>query len=388
MTRDLRRLEDGFARWLRHRWSDDRPATVRAELVTGGGYSNDVVFVDVGAGAGGVAGVGGGAGWPAQLVLRLPPEGPGLFRTYDLAMQAAVQDAARRGGVPVPSFVEVEPDVTWVGAPFLVMPRVAGAVPGELPVADDWIMGLGPAGQRTLHEAFLDALARVHASPVDGLAHHLRGGTPATPDATGAAGAVGASAATPGAAGAVGAAGTVDASGPGALVAEVDWWRDLVDWTFDGATPASLADGFAWCRARVPDPAPPAGLLWGDVRLGNVVFGADLGVRAVLDWEMASLGPAESDLAWCTALDEIAAGLVGQQVPGFLARDEIVDRHERALGRQLAAFRWFEIFAMLRAAALNVRTATLAAARTGKPARPPERDLVVRHCLGAIDAAP
>jgi aminoglycoside phosphotransferase (APT) family kinase protein len=315
---------------------------VRAELVTGGGYSNDVVLVEVD---------GGGPELPAELVLRLPPDGPALFRTYDLEMQVAVQDAARRGGVPVPALVEVEADGGWVGAPFLLMSRVAGQVPGELPVADEWIMGLGPAGQRTLHEAFLDALALVHASPVDGVAAgHVRG-----------------------------AAGT--------LADEVDWWRDLVDWTFDGATPTALVDGFAWCRAGVPDPTPPSGLLWGDVRLGNVVFGDDLVVRALLDWEMASIGPAESDVAWCTALDEIAGDLVGSRVPGFLTRDEIVERHERALGRELVAFRWFEIFAMLRAAALNVRTAVLAAARTGKPARPPDRDLVVRYCLGAIEAA-
>ena len=333
MTRDLRGVEDGFARWLRHRRTDQ--GAVRAELVTGGGYSNDIIFVDVGG---------------EELVLRLPPEGPGLFRTYDLEMQVVVQDAARRGGVPVPSFVTVEADPEWIGAPFLLMPRVAGRVPGELAVADEWIMGLGSAGQRTLHEGFLDALALVHASPVEGLAGHLRG-----------------------------------AGGP--LVDEVDWWRDLVDWTFDGATPTSLADGFAWCRAQVPDPVPPSGLLWGDVRLGNVVFGADLEVRALLDWEMASLGPAESDVAWATALDEIAAALVGRRVPGFLDRDEIVARHERALGRSLVAFRWFEIFAMLRAAALNVRTSTLAAARTGKPARPPERDVVLRQCLAAIEAA-
>lgn len=354
MTRDLRRVEEGFARWLRRRWGGAGSVTVRAELVTGGGYSNDVVFVDVDVEADGGPPVPG-----SQLVLRLPPDGPTLFRTYDLGMQVAVQEAARRGGVPVPAFVEAEPDPDWIGAPFLVMSRVAGHVSGELAVADEWIMGLGSAGQRTLHEAFLDALAQVHASPVDHLA------AAATADRLRGAG----------------------AGSGGALVDEVDWWRDLVDWTFDGAMPASLADGFAWCREQAPDPAPPSGLLWGDVRLGNVVFGDDLSVRAVLDWEMASIGPAESDLAWSTALDEIAGELVGSRVPGFLARDEIVDRHEQALGRPLVAFRWFEIFAMLRAAALNVRTAVLAAARTGQPARPPERDLVFRYCLGAIEAA-
>jgi aminoglycoside phosphotransferase (APT) family kinase protein len=348
VPRDLWALEEGFAAWVRQRHPEYRSVTVRAEVATAGGYSNAIVFVELETDATS----GGSGGQRSELVLRLPPEGPGLFRTYDLGMQVAVQDAARRGGVPVPSFVVVEPDATWIGTPFLLMPRVAGRIPGELAVADEWVMGLGPSDQRRLHEGFLDALALVHASPVDGLADHLRRR---------------------------GATGT--------LADEVDWWSDLVDWTFAGATPASVADGFAWCRAHAPDPEPPRGLLWGDVRLGNVVFGDDLEVRAVLDWEMASLGPAESDLAWCTALDEIAGELVGRRVPGFLDRDEVVARHERALGRPLVAFRWFEIFAMLRAAALNLRTAALAATGTGKPPRPPEHDLVLRHGLAAIDAA-
>jgi aminoglycoside phosphotransferase (APT) family kinase protein len=219
-----------------------------------------------------------------------------------------------------------------------------------LAVADEWIMGLGTAGQRRLHEAFLDALARVHASPVDGLADRVRG-----------------------------AAGT--------LADEVGWWTDLVTWTFDGATPAPVAEGLAWCRARLPHPQPPRGLLWGDVHPGNVVFGDDLDVRAVLDWEMASIGPAESDLAWFTALDEIAGALVGRRVPGFLDRDEVVARHEQALGRSLVSFRWFEIFAMLRAAALNLRKAALAAARKGRPAPAAEDDPVLRHALSAIESA-
>jgi aminoglycoside phosphotransferase (APT) family kinase protein len=344
--RDLRVLADGFAAWLRHRRPEYRSVDVHAEAAAAAGYSNDIVFLEVDLGVGADA----DAAERSELVLRLPPEGPGLFRTYDLEMQVAAQDAARRGGVPVPAFVVVEPDPAWIGTPFLLMPRVAGHVPGELAVADEWVMGLGVAGQRRLHEDFLDALARVHTSPVDGLADRLRGAT-------------------------------------GTLADEVAWWSDLVDWTFAGATPAPLADALAWCRARVPDPEPPRGLLWGDVRLGNVVFGHDLEVRAVLDWEMASLGPAESDLAWCTALDEIAGAVVDSRVPGFLNRDEIVARHERALGRPLVEFRWFEVFAMLRAAALNLRKAALAAARKGRPAPPAQNDLVLRHALAAIHAA-
>ena len=43
-------------------------------------------------------------------------------------------------GVPVPRPVILEPDERWLGAPFLVMPRVDGHDPGELPVADPWVV--------------------------------------------------------------------------------------------------------------------------------------------------------------------------------------------------------------------------------------------------------
>ena len=38
-------------------------------------------------------------------------------------------------------------------------------------------------------------------------------------------------------------------------------------------------------------------LSWGDSRIGNMIFD-DFEPVAVLDWEMAALGPRELDLAW------------------------------------------------------------------------------------------
>ena len=62
-------------------------------------------------------------------------------------------------------------------------------------------------------------------------------------------------------------------------------------------------------------------LLWGDVRLGNVIFDDDRRPLAVLDWEMTGIGPPEHDLAWYFALDAIQHELFGRSVPGFLDRD-------------------------------------------------------------------
>jgi aminoglycoside phosphotransferase (APT) family kinase protein len=332
------------AAWLRARRPSLGRVGVRAAVPAAAGYSNEVVFLTLdGQGPEDLG---------PELVLRRAPSGATLFRTYDLGMQAAVQDAVRAAGVPVPAFALHEPDPSWLGAPFLLMPRVPGHVPGELAALDPWVARRAPADQRRLQAGFLDAVAAVHDTPWEGtaLAGRLRGAD-------------------------------------GTLADEIDWWDELMEWSFDGAPPADLVDALRWCRDHRPHPEPPRSLLWGDVRLGNVVFGDDLAPRAVLDWEMASIGPAESDLAWCTALDEMGAHFVEATVPGFLDRDGVVARHAAALGRPLVAFRWFELFALCQAAALNLRRSALAAVRAGRPALVPARDAVLGYALAAIAEA-
>jgi len=85
-------------------------------------------------------------------------------------------------------------------------------------------------------------------------------------------------------------------------------------------------------------------------------------VVALLDWELASIGPAEMDLAWYLVLDELVAGFVERTVPGFVDRDASIRFYERALGRQVAHLAWHEIFALARSIAINDRQARLAAA--------------------------
>jgi aminoglycoside phosphotransferase (APT) family kinase protein len=247
-----------------------------------------------------------------------------------LAAQARVLDALAHGPVPVPGVVAFEADAGWLGDAFLVMSYEDGHVGGEAPALDAWITDRPVARQRVLHEAFVDTLAAVHRFDwrAHGLGDTLRGG-----------------------------------HGGATLAEEVAWWRDYVDWAADGTPTPGLADAITWCADTVPTrDRAPCSLCWGDARIGNVVFSDDERVHAVLDWELATVGPGESDVAWYLVLDELTTRFVGRAVPGFLRRDELLARYERQLGRELVDLPWHELFALTRSVAINERQARLAEA--------------------------
>ena len=108
---------------------------------------------------------------------------------------------------------------------------------------------------------------------------------------------------------------------------------------------------------------PPAALLWGDARFGNVVFTDHAHIAAVLDWELATIGPAEMDIvAWFVALETLTSKATATSVPGFDERGQ----HARATSRRsdsgLSDLAWHEIFALVRWIAINDKLARLAAA--------------------------
>lgn len=292
-VRDMSSLRAGLEKWLGRPVGEiTRPAP---------GWSCETVVVE------------------RELVVRLPPLGDGIFPTYDLEEQAAVQEAVASNGAPVASPVTYEPDRSFLDAPFLAMPFVDGPIPNELTAADPWLRSLPDDDSRhAVWRALIDTVAEIHAVPVDGLG--LRAG----------------------------------------LDAELEFWEDYLAWATDGAPPSGLASALAWCRANRPVHEPAAGLLWGDVRLGNVVFDpAVLAPRAVLDWDMTSGGPLEMDLGWFLALEQLQSELTGIAVPGFGTREEAVALAEEHVERPLVDLDWYEIFALTRASAVSTRIAIL-----------------------------
>ena len=208
------------------------------------------------------------------------------------------------------------------------MTRVSGRPVGSAPSRDQWLLDRPPTSLRSVQEQFLTALAAVHR--VDwrgaGLAERMRGGRDTN-----------------------------------VLLPELEWWTSYVDWAADGSPARRLVDHVRWCREHVPATEPPASLCWGDARLGNVMYDGGGALVALIDWELASIGPAEMDLAWYLALEELTDRYARASVPGFMAHDDAVAHYGAALGRRVRDLEWHEVFALVRSVAINDRPARLAA---------------------------
>lgn len=263
------------------------------------------------------------AGAAHDLVVRRPPTGRGLFPTYDLGAQVRVMEALRStGAVPVPTVLWHEHDPA--GRDLVVMERISGRIPSDNPGYhfEGWLRDLPAAEQATLLDAALEVLAAIHR--VDWAAAGL-GFLPGLD-----------------------------------LAAEITRWRAYLEWVADGERFAVIDDALAWCEAHRPTDEPAPSLVWGDARLGNLIFSERVDdlplVRAVLDWEMASIGPAELDLGWYLFLERTALQFAAQ-LAGFPDQAGTVAAYERHLGREVRDLHWYEVWGGVRSAAVMVRVA-------------------------------
>lgn len=313
VERDLATLAAGITQWLTARRGVDDVALTRCERPTGG-LSSETLMVDA-------VGTLDGRDYAERFVVRLAPADAGIFPEYDLEVQARAQEAVAAVGIPVAVPVELETDLQWLGATFLVMPAIEGTVPAPMPIRDKWITE-SEAGAAQVSHSLYDVLAAIHQ--LDWRAAGLDRVLPVRD-----------------------------------LDAELAYWNRYLDWYADGEVVApSLSEALAWCVAHRPGD-PPSSLLWGDVRLGNIIFGADRRPAAVLDWEMTTIGAAEHDLAWYLTLEATQNELFGRTVPGFFDHDAACAYYEAQVGRPLQSLEWFEVFAMVRSTAIMTRLAYL-----------------------------
>ncbi len=309
------------------------------------GYSSETILVDL-------RRTDAGGGHQERMVLKLPPAGPAIFDRYDFPVQAAVQQAVAAAGIPAAVPALAEPDPRWIGVPFLTMPAVDGHIFGAVPALDRRLSGADPDANRSLHLTFLRLVADINR--IDWASAGLDGVVPHRDNA-----------------------------------AELAYWRGYLAWLADGEVivPALVA-ALDWCEAHRPAIEPAPSLLWGDVRLENVIVGDTWAPRAVLDWEMATVGAAEHDLAWLLTLQATQDALVGRAVAGFLGHDAAVRAYEARLGRRVLDLDWYEVLAAVRSTAILSRIAHLNE-RRGEPNYFPIADNPILDLLAArMEARP
>jgi aminoglycoside phosphotransferase (APT) family kinase protein len=290
-----------------------------------------------------------------QFAARLAPlpELYPVFPEYDLEVQAQAMRLVRaRTDVPAPDVRWIELDTTWLGAPFLVMPRIDGISPPDVPpyVFMGWVYDATKDERAAMQRSAVSVLARLHEitpenADLSFLAHPEHGDT--------------------------------------ALRQQIGYQRWYYEWARDGVTYPLIERTFAWLERNWPDEGA-AVLNWGDARLGNMLF-RDFEPVAVLDWEMATVGPREVDIAWMVFLHRFFQDLAQRYempgIPDFMDRDEIAAQYEAFTGYTPRALDWFEVYAALRFAIVSVRTSTrgIAYGQMEKPEEPD--DLVMFRTL-------
>ena len=255
-----------------------------------------------------------------EFVLRRPPFGANIKTAHDMGREYKILSHLHPVYGKVPRPLLYCGDESVLGAPFYVMERVRGIILRAKPPQE---LALTPEVMRDLSLAFVDNLAAIHA--VDYVA-----------------------------------AGLDDLGKPHGYVA-----RQARGWTerYVNAKTDDIPDierVAAWLAEHLP-PESGATLIHNDYKYDNLVLDPqDLHIRAVLDWEMATIGDPLMDLGtslgyWVEANDSeelraLAFGLT--MLPGNLSRGEIVQRYAQTSRRDVSHIQFYYVYALFKIAVI------------------------------------
>ena len=254
-------------------------------------------------------------GGGTEYVLRRPPLKQVLATAHDMGREYRIISALAGTAVPVPAALAICDDVEVNGAPFYVMAYVDGHVVRNSHTA---ATVLDEHARRLASESLVEVLAAIHAVDVD---------------------AVG-----------LGELGRRE----GYIERQLKRWRGQLDHA-TSTVPDELFAVHDKLRTMIPEQTA-TGIVHGDYRLDNCIVGDDGRVRAVLDWELCTLGDTLADIGqmlvyWTDPDDEhVNEALVGAPTiqPGFLHRDEVATRYAERTGRDLRDLDFYVAFASWR----------------------------------------
>ena len=303
--------------WLASEKPDWRDIVVRPLNVTlGAGFSADIFFVDVDyvdpAGA-----------QNQTLVVRRQPMDLEVVFGSSLALQGKMMAALyARGDLPVPPWIGMYLESDILGLPFLVMGKVDGECAKQKPNynLDGWLVEMMPDQRRASFTNAISAFASMAMidwlDGFDFLAQPENG-----------------------------------QPGLDQYVGALEAWHRAAG---RGRAMPIVDAAMAYVRANMPDDAG-INVLWGDPTPSNVMFAPDGSVNALIDWELAALGPAELDLAWWLYFDDLFGRRFGvTRLEGLPSRDETIAIWEAGSGQKARHLDYYDIVAALRMALVAV----------------------------------
>jgi aminoglycoside phosphotransferase (APT) family kinase protein len=108
-------------------------------------------------------------------------------------------------------------------------------------------------------------------------------------------------------------------------------------------------------RSLPTSPAPA--VVHGDYRLDNVLIGADDKIKAILDWEMSTLGDPLTDLGLLVMYSQPLGTpdspvSTTAEAPGHPSPQELIERYAARSGRDVSAVSWYTAFAWFKLAVI------------------------------------
>ncbi len=212
-------------------------------------------------------------------------------------------------------------DLSVIGAPFFIMERRSGTVIRNI-IPDEYGRGKDPKYNRIISEAIIDTLAELHS--VDYRTVGLEGlGKP-----------------------------------EGFLKRQIVGWTDRFERAKTGEVNC-LKELTGWLADKLPESPPPT-IVHNDWRLDNMMLDPEDPAKciAVFDWDMCTLGDPLADLGtllstWVEEGEGFGGITVNPTtVPGFMKRQEAVERYGEKSGLDISKVPFYRIFGMFKMAGI------------------------------------
>jgi len=299
--------------WFQSKNPRAQELSVSPFKMAGNGLSNQTYFVDLEWQENGKKKL-------ERLVIRWVPKASfNLYYKYDMREQYLLMKHLAKTSVPVPITRWLVEDESVIGSTFYIVDRVEGWTPGEIPsYRDEGPIHDGTPEYRTkIWWKAVDMMARINTLDWEKAGLSFLG-VPRT--------------------------GTTEP-----IDNEIAFYEKLS--RMDGEPHPIVQATTNWLKQNKFVPKYVS-LVWGDPRMGNLVYRNDE-VVAVLDWELARIGNPESDLAWFLYLE----GLLGQGHPleGLPSEKETVKHYEQVTNRKVENLFYYDILSTWRFAVIAVR---------------------------------